>query len=378
VKNIYLSIFTILICICPAMGNDGFYQGSGSSMIPVKNKSLRVVSEHLFITPIDKEVSYPLLVDGKPIGPKYKGQFKTKAAYAQIGPAANSKHDISNAFIPRWHAHVEYEIEALEEQNDVVMGFPVPLWVSDFSDNEGLQSIQAPSAANFATYVDGILVRKVELNWINGINNFQNYENGDKKTLVYIWKASFKKGKRYLLKTEYDFGADYSAEFFSGHQYIEGETPWFVQRDRNKKPNDSNKCERAFTLKYYLTPLTLWADTPPSLVAIKVEMPANMPVTCAVPMYPKPCFIDKQALYYEFKNAFPDKELLISFPVSEDWKPINPGAIKEISEWKLWQKTLGDHFKFSCLLTKDLIGTIQSGDIREELKNIDCFQSFGW
>jgi hypothetical protein len=378
VKNMYLSMLAVSICIGPATGNDGFYQGSGSSMIPVKNKSLRVVTEHLSITPIDKEVSYSLLVDGKRIGPTYKGQPKTKAMYAHIGPVVNSKHDLSEVFTPRWHAHVEYEIEALEEQKAVVMGFPIPLWVGDFLDNKERQSIQVPSAVNFRTYIDGILVRNIEFRWINGISSFQNYENVNEKTLAYIWKASFKKGKRYLLKTEYDFGVDYSAEFFSGHQYIEGETPWFVQRDRNGHQDSINRAQRAVTLKYYLTPLTLWADAPPSLVAIKVEMPLNIPVTCTVPMSPKPCFIDQHALYYEFKNSFPNRELMISFPASEDWKTTSLGAIKDISEWKLWQKTLGDHAKLSCPLTQEFRDSIQSADIREELKKIDCVQHFEW
>ncbi len=371
-KIISISIFIIVISTSPLFGNDGFFQGAGSTLIPVQNKSLRVITEHLNITYIDKEVSYSLLIDGKQIKPEYQGVFKSTATYAQIGPIVDSKDNISTVLIPRWHAYVEYEIEALKDLTDVVMGFPIPLWESEFTDSEGLQGISVPSVVNFKTYINGNRILKADLKWISGISNLISDQN--KKTLAYIWKASFKKGRKYLLKTEYDFGEDYSVGFYPGREYNKGEVPWFVRKDGDNRSN--GQAVEAATLIYYLTPLSLWANPPPSLITIKIVIPTDMPVTHVVPMYPKPTCIDQHAIYFEFKNKFPKQELRLSFPVSRDRKLLDLGRIKKLEEWQSWKKILGDQVKFTCALVQELIYTIQSDDVKKELKRIDCVKSY--
>jgi hypothetical protein len=292
--------------------------------------------------------------------------------YAQIGPIVDSKANISTVFIPRWHAYVEYQIEALKDQIDVIMGFPIPLWESEFKDSEGLQGISVPSVVNFKTYINGNRILKTDLKWISGISNLISEQN--KKTLAYIWKASFKKGRGYLLKTEYDFGEFYSAGFYSGREYNKGEVPWFVKKNGDNRTED--QAIRAATLIYYLTPLSLWADPPPTLITIKIFTPSDIPVTHIVPMYPKPSSIDQHAIYFEFKNKFPKEELRLSFPISQDRKSINLGHIKELKEWQIWKQTLGDQVKFTCALLQELINTIQSDDVKKELKRIDCVKSY--
>lgn len=242
------------------------------------------------------------------------------------------------------------------------MGFPIPLWLFYFRDNDGLMTVPVPSVVNFKTYVNDIQIKNPELNWVS--------ENG----LAYIWKTSFKKGKRYELKTEYDFGVFYSSSFYKNSEYLEGETPWFVQKFHNNNPEEYPP--EATILEYFLTPLRSWASPLPSRISIKMNMPLDMHISYAVPISPRPVCLETTTMYFKIEHAFPEEDLRVAFPDLSDWKDEDLGYISNLKEFNLWKKTLGNkQIKFTCSLVEKLKQEMPSPEIQKELTKLVCVES---
>lgn len=329
-----------------AMANDGFFWGAGDTLRPVHSKSLRVLRENLKLNPIESKVCYQVLFRGKPQQPPPSYDYKG-SEFATIGKRLDCEA-VKGAwakFSPEWTAEATYEIEALEDAADVLFGFPVHTWHADFDDRDGLNSVPAPGVARFQTHIDSQEISATQLKWLDGIG-----DTGKGKTLGYTWKASFQKGKHYTLRTLYQFGIDESNAFYADHEYPKGEKPWFWKE---------GVWSEAHRIIYYLTPLRQWASPPPAQVSIAVTLPANLPMTLAVPIKPKPKCIGERTLFYELQDAFPTQDLELSYPVSRANSIPNTKSpshkLETLTDWEAWMKTLGgSQVAMNCALLKRL------------------------
>lgn len=384
-KNSYakLNSFTIIFLFnlfLPGLAhaNDGFYQGAGDTLFPVRNKYLRVVKEEL-------KISYIHIKQRKCYDVFYKGKkasnLKAEApsyAFGTLKPASNYKKiSFLEQFCPRWKATAVYEVFSSKEQKNVQMGFPVPTW--DFTDNSGMPLIQVPGAVNFKTYIDGKEIRNTKLKWLKAGNIKNLY--GD-KVLGYTWHANYGKSTKHILKTEYEFSVDYSIGFYEDREYMKGKRPWFVPQ-----PDDNNLGHfgAAQTMQYYLTPLQLWSPPPPSSINIDINLPGNLPVTYAVfSLGMTPTCIDTHSLHFEIKNRFPETDLKISYPAErweadrifddvEGWDKLSQILTQE--NWDKWiQSNDLQETKFTCGFIENM-QIIAEKELEQTLQLIDCVKS---
>lgn len=328
------TLLAILSLAAAARANDGFFWGAGETLRPIHNKSLRVLRETLELSPIERPTCYHVLYKGRPRQPPDDYDYRSPD-FATIGPRAECAA-LKNAwakFSPAWTAEAVYEISALADAADVVLGFPVHGWSADFYTPDGLNGISAPGVAAFETFIDGTPVPSPELKWLEGVG-----ENGDRKTLGYAWKASFQKNRRYTLRTRYQFGVDVSNAFYEGREYAKGEKPWF---------HTEGSWSEASRVIYYLTPLRQWAAPPPSRVSIVVTLPPGLPMVAAVPIKPKPRCVGERSLFYELRDSFPAQDLELSYPSGKTL----PGRLKTPADWDAWMKTLGGpDIEMNCAL----------------------------
>lgn len=340
-----------------AYSNDGFFWGAGDTLRPIQNKNLRVINEDLKITPIKDISCYEVLYRGKPQKPPES--YKEKAGeFATIGKPLDCGvlKSAWAKFSPKWTAEATYEIEALEDAADVLFGFPVHNWYAEFELEDGLKGISAPGVINFQTYIDGKEAGPLQLKWLDGVG-----AAGEVKTLGYSWKASFTKGRRYILRTTYEFGVDESNAFYAGREYLKGESPWFAK----KGYWSGTRVER---LIYYLTPLRQWASPPPSRVSISVGFPAHVSVELVVPVALKPVCIAERSLFYELQDAFPAQDLEISYADKIGLKR----GIKTPENWEAWIRTMGGpKVEIECSLLKHLKEGARS-DLQVILAAIKC------
>jgi len=340
-RNIFAGAMIIFSNV--TMANDGFYQGSGSTLTITKNSHLRVREEKLLIAPIISSECYSVYANGKIIK---NGAIITESARITLGSRTKC-HSSFEQLYAEWHAKADYQIDVLQSQQNVLIGFPVETWDREYNAADGdLYSVDAPGVVNFRTYINDEEVKPLELKKLKS----HNVKAGSRDELGYTWLGSFDAGKPYHLRTEYDFGADNSNAFYGGSEYLAGETPWFFEVvDPGQFP--ANK------LKYYLSPINSWASPPPDQIRIEVQLPLEIPVTYFVPLDLKPVCVTNKALHYLLKNQFPAHELLLSMP-STGWMKLKKARFKPLhtlTQWNQWQKTLGgETVKIGCDVIEDL------------------------
>jgi hypothetical protein len=329
-------ILPALLLFQAVSANDSFYQGGGSSLRPLYNAQMRVIEEKLLIHPMPQPVCYRLKFRGRfvdewndllTVSDIRPEEFVEVAGLTACPPGRVLFN--SDRLLSVWQAQAEYQIEALGDQTEVLMGFPLPVWRLD---SDGVSPLVAPGVANFRTFIDGKLVQNLRLTWLD-----VDVPNGApiKKTLGFVWTASFKKGEKYTLRTEYDFGADYSPGFSID------ENPWFIAADAV----GHDAARLSLSLRYYLSPLKAWGAQAPERISIQVRRPPGVPSAYLVPVTPKPVCVDAAGLHYEYRNAYPDSELQVDMPlwwVSELWgKPETWPRMETLEQWQRWQKQLG-------------------------------------
>jgi len=350
------------IATAPALANDGFYQGSGSTLQMVNNPHLRVREEKLVIYPNDPVACYPVYADGKPV---QDGMQHQERPVVTLGPRAKCEDSFRQLYA-KWHAVAEYDVEVLQAQDNVQIGFPVAWWNRDYVAADGdLASLEAPGVAAFHTYINGAEIRSLALKTLQSPG-----ASGLRRAAVgYAWKASFAAGQPYRLKTEYDFGADVSNAFYAGSEYAEGETPWFFQ------VVDAGTFT-ASRLIYFLTPINSWAPPPPDRISIEVRLPAGIPVTYFVPVYFKPSCVSSGAMHFRIEHRGPARELELSMANRENTR----GALRPlttVAQWNAWQKTLGGpSVKIGCDVIEALMKTA-APDLRARLQAYQCAASCG-
>lgn len=353
-----LAAWASLVVAATAMANDGFYQGAGSTLVPVNNSHLRVLREKLVISPSTPGACYPVYVGGRLVK---NGMRVKSASKATVGARTKCDYVGFTQLYASWHALADYEVEALESQDDVLIGFPVSWWRREFDDVNGdLDSVDAPGVADFHSYINGEEIQLLKLRKLQG-----NAPNGRKiYELGYTWRASFQAGKPYHLRTEYDFGEDSSNAFYPGREFVEGEPPWFLGTTLDPAATGASR------LIYFLTPINSWADPPPDRINIEVRVGQGIPITYFVPTQFKPVCVSTNAFHYLLTNKRPSQELGLSYAQGTKFKPLTT-----VSQWKAWRKTLGgSSVRISCDLIAELRKTATPG-LLPYLESSQCVSS---
>ncbi|MFA6029522.1 MAG: hypothetical protein WC969_06700 [Elusimicrobiota bacterium] len=352
-----MKILLLILAFCgTATANDGFFAGAGSTLSPVRNESLRVIRETLTIAPIEPRHCWKrvMLERGSP---DQRGKLTEQVPCSKEHPSYGGDDT-------RWRAEAVYEIEAKADAPGVQFGFPTPVWDAEDSDEHGdLTDAPVASAADFRTFIDGRRVEEVSLKWLDGPEKKRD------RALGFVWTASFTKGKRYTLKSTYEFSHDYSVGFYGekGAAFREGAAPWFIL-ENGKQNNDQYASG---TLIYYLTPLKQWGAPPPEKIRIEVTLPSRVSMTMVVPISPKPRCVGVDSLVYELRNAFPEEDLRIAYPadLAEDKRP----KLAVFADLLAWRRTLGGGVRITCALRDRLIK--ESGPaVGEALKDAPCEQ----
>lgn len=355
------------LCALPgcAIANDGLYQGSGFNLTLAKNSHLRVREEKLLITPLASTQCYLVYADGKVIKDRMKLNLKrAKITIGEHVSCDDASLNPSHLFYADWHASVNYDVEVMQTQQDVLFGFPIPIWNYEFVGSDGdLYYLRSPGVANFRTYINNLEVTELEVKNLEGMNKKDAMSN----LLGYTWRASFEVGKHYFLKTEYDFGMDSSNSFYAGREYLSHETPWFLSAMK--------RVPAAERVIYYLTPIRTWAPPPPQRIDIEVKIPDGLPATYVVPLELKPVCITTTSLYYDLKNQFPTHELIFSIPSADSWADATNRPIRTLSQWRLWQRSIGgESTKVGCDVVAELKRTATSS-FRSYLDDFQCAAS---
>jgi len=343
------------------LANDGFYQGAGSTLTLVKNSHLRVREENLLILPIMPPDCYSVYANNKAIE---KGMEIKEDPKITIGISTKCNNDFTELFNAKWRATADYQVEVMQSQEKVLIGFPVDTWKRDFIAADGdLYYLYAPSVVNFRTYINGEEIRSLELKKLKSAN----VKTGSRDELGYTWSASFDAGKPYHLRTEYDFGVDNSNAFYKGREYLAGETPWF-----------SGVMPEPFTAEriiYFLTPINSWASPPPDQINIEVRLPTDIPVTYFVPLELKPACVSTKALHYQLKNKFPSHELTLSMPNTVLWNREKLKPLRTLKQWNKWNKTLGgDMVKIGCDVIEE-VRKFAEPDLQSHMSMYQCAKS---
>jgi len=373
----------------PALANDGFYQGGGSSLRPIDNAQMRVIEERLVITPLREPRCHGVrfqgyLLDEKKLPPAARLLPPTPDEFAEIdeerpcGPLDEQHGQELRVF---WQVRAEYLVEALSDQEQVLLGFPVPTWDAAFFypvPGPGGEiftewdNVPAPSVAAFHTYIDDGEVMGPRLSWLE-----LSGEEGTaaQKTLGYVWQASFRQGRQYVLRTEYSFGLSASAGFYAGREYRQGEEPpWFLAPDNlpehiGKGPHRSKDALR---LVYYLSPLRAWRARPPERIVIRLDRPEQLPLSYLVPIEPKPFCVDAAGVLYEYRDQYPCTELELALPPwfgSRHWGNAGDWPLLRTEEdLRRWRATLGN-----ARITCGLAGAPGSG-IADGVVIPDCVE----
>jgi hypothetical protein len=349
VMGIFVRSIAALWIACAAAADDGTFRGAGETLRPLRGHSLRVSREVLRLAPVQRPLCYEILFrrEPQPPGADYK-----RGEFATLGERTGCGEGVWATFSPEWTAETVYEIDALEKVSDVLFAFPVRTWDVGFSAPDGPISLPAPGVMDFKAFFDRQAVHAEKLVWLPGAVE-------GKKTLGYTWEASFKKGGRHILRTLYAFGAAANDGFLEGRDYLQGEKPWFLKE--GVRPG-------AHRLIYYLTPLKRWTPPPPSKISITVTLPAQIPMTLAVPLAPKPKCIGERSLVYESRAAFPEQEFELSYPdpglAAKGFKFLQAPQTPE--DWEAWMKTLGPaQVEMDCSLLRRL--QLESGAALQDI-----------
>lgn len=344
----YLLIFLACIHTQTSLANDAFYQGAGSTLRPLYNPKMRVIEEKLWISPMKEPRCYELrfrniVVDDWNLDRTRKAAplKPTDFAYASEEFVCTDEfrrgYPVMDVLVSVWKARADYYVEALEDQTNVKMGFPLPIWKATYFIDGAINDLPTPSAVNFRTSINGQAITNLKLAWLE-VPDPANQEKST-KTLGYTWKASFKKGEKYTLRTEYEFGTDYELNFGLYDRNNDPEL-WFILNN----PKVLAQGLVTINLKYYLSPLLAWGGKSPEKISIFVKRPATVPITYLFPSEATPTCVDKNGLHYEYRNRYPDTELMVSVPhwFNENWK--KPAAwinLNTAKQWKKWRQNLG-------------------------------------
>lgn len=349
-RPLFIGLLALLMS-STASANDGFYQGSGSTLIPVKNDGMRVVSEDLQITPIERRCYS--------IGPAPQSLEGVAGVPDKVMKEC-PKH-LGGTLRVFWKAKARYEVIALKSQKDVLMAFPIML--DDFVGE------RFPGVARFQVTQNGAPLKNLELKWVEGLSPFDPEKT---KTLAYSWKASFTKGKKYTLVTEYEFGADYQS----------AQDMWFASTRDENGDYPEGRHFYMMHMRYYLTPISSWASPPPDEIRAKVAPPLGVPVTytqVGTSYYPalKPVCVDKEGLYFKLIKSFPSHDIMVSFPdishepvTDKDFAPI-----RGMGTYQAWMKGIGNPEKMGCSLAANLKASATDKELILFLENHKCVDS---
>lgn len=301
-------LMIIAIWSSTLLANDGFFQGAGTTLFPVNQPNLRVIREELDITPIEKPDCFEILYQGKK-PESYKERLPETALAELSKKKCRGTGGVSrDSFTTQFHAKVKYEVEAKEDVKNVQMGFPVPTWSYEWESSDGLESVSAPGAVNFETTLDERPLPLTGIKWVELAG-----EDKGKKTPAFIWNASFEKGKKIILTSEYDFGGYHTATFFK--EFLPTDAlAWWDESSAVEKAYGNGGPGVASHVTYYLTPLKQWGGPPPEKVRVRFHRAKKTPIFYYLPNTNGLRCIDKDQLYFEWTNAVPKEDLKISFP----------------------------------------------------------------
>ncbi|NJO17300.1 MAG: hypothetical protein HC877_16615 [Thioploca sp.] len=350
-------LLTALYCGQAVLANGGFYQDGGSSLRPLVNLQMQVIEEKLLIHPMPTPMCYHLNFRGQtlharnlaPTDAALPLKAEEFAVVADVPtPCSLGVALRRDRLLSLWQAQVEYQVEALADQDAVLMGFPLPTWEAIYYLNPAKEraTLPTPAAANFRIFIDGKLVDNPRLAWLE---TPRLKDIAPSKTLGFTWRASFKQGRKYTLRAEYDFGARDGSDFYPGREYREGEDlPWFLTSPEPKEV----VSHQAVSLRYYLSPLRTWGAHPPTRITIEVRRPPDVTSAYLLPLMAKPVCVDADSLHYEYRDAYPDSELVISIPQwtdSDDHLHTTAGYWPTTPEqWRRWRKNLGESAIIAC------------------------------
>jgi len=351
-----------------ASANDGFYQGAGYHLVPVKSTALRVVRERLRIAALPAPRCFPVLNHGKRIrgtGPYLKEEPDPRG-FTLGAPSACD--DIFDELFAEWSAEAVYEVEALDDAADVQIGFPVPTWDFRYTvEDVGLRGARIPAAAEFQTYVDGERISRTTLKELElpGTPRGSHRDGAESEHFPgWAWSASFRKGSSHLLRTTYVFGYEISNAFYPGSEYPEGLIPWFLWGRNHYSKH----------LRYFLTPMRTWADPAPEAIEVRLDVPPGIPATHFVPMAARPSCVDAGALYFRLEKQFPAADIHLTYPGFDASESVPLGPLQSAQQWTAWMASLGPGAKVACRLRDELLKTADAS-LRKVLGDYRCQES---
>jgi hypothetical protein len=354
-----------------ALANDGFYQGAGYHLVPVKSTALRVVRERLRISALQPARCFPVLYQGKP-DPGPAG-FKVQPDHRGFSLGASGAcGSVWDSLVASWSADVVYEVEAISEAKDVQIGFPVPPWIHQFSvEAVGLDETRLPAAAEFQTFIDGERVDRTALKELElpGVPRGSHRDRTEPAHFPgWSWLASFSKGTGHILRTTYVFGEEGENSFYPGAAFPKELPPWFINEDGSRAVGGSQH------LRYFLTPMRTWADPAPDAVDVRIDLPKGIPSTYFVPVAARPSCVDSDAIYFHLEGQFPADDIHLAYPNSGalDGRPLAP--LHTSRQWAGWLASLGPGAKVACRLRDDLLKTADAS-LRKVLGDYRCQES---
>lgn len=357
-----------LVAAPDVRANDGFYQGSAFSVVPVKMSGVAVVREKLVIEPIEHPKCYKLVgVPSKDKKECYTRMNLKPLPSCQTNPATGRLDGA--IFAPHWRAHAEYEVTASRDIVDAQMGFPIPNWDHSYQCDkaDGREDALTDGITDFHVWRNGTEIKGLRRGSLKAVPNLMLSE-GAKSYAGYLWKTGFKKGEKSSFVVDYAFGLMYNAEFFSRdrqpQQYGESqsvthfnEKPWFLTLP-------IKSCwYSAASVDYILTPINLWGNRPPEEIRIELKT-GKLPSRFLVPYYPAPECVDRDKMVFHFKQTRPNAEFRVSYPdfsfsdikcPAKEVEEFFQHPLQSVDQWKAWRTSLGSDFvKFTCGLLDDL------------------------
>ena len=396
-KNLLLTfISTSIFFNQPVFANDGFYQGAGTTLTPVQNSNMRVISEKLEISPLKTHSCFTIDIPKSEY--EKNGELKHEAMGVVGKPTKCPKSEVNfEALKVKWHAKAIYEIEALSDQTNVQIGFPVPIWALAKENSEGRVDVSVPGVANFMTSIDDVTIKDIVVKNVPIASTNDAGAKKEKLAPAFVWKSDFKKGKRYQLITEYDFGISYSNGMYEGSEYPEGSVLWFDKRSVPEAKYSSSTSFQSEKILYYLQPIRLWGGGLPKSISIRVASPKSMPIYYLTPTNSGIDCVDRKALYFRWNNSFPEQDLSISYPVQ--FYPDQNGKfiyspIRKMFEYDAWSELISKQsntktasgkppqVRMDCQLEKELLQNLpKNSSFHSWVKNgvqPKCVQSCGF
>lgn len=348
----------LLVAWNTAQANDGFYQGSGSTLSPVNNSYLRVRTETLVIRAISPPVCYSVYANGHPITDN-ENQTMGPQVKVTVGPSVKCGDGSADDLVVKWSADANYEIEARQSQHEVQIGFPVSTWEREYVDSVGMGELDAPGIANFQTFIDDAEVKHTEVKVLKPRKGDQHEQIG------YAWRASFEQGKTYRLRTRYQYGEFASNGYYDGREF-HGARPWFLKSGALSLP--------AGTMLYFLTPLQSWAPPPPESITIELHLPSDIPVTYAIFHGVKPVCLSSNVAYYSIRHQFPKDDLGVTLPRIDAGREALQ-TLRTAEQWKKWLAALDNpRIKVECGVVNQ-IRKRAAPDLQAALDKFQCVSS---